>query len=194
MRRYEFDDNGKTIEVVDLSTEEEAVKPYQLCTTDDYTVSLTEEDTSFTPMFQAMVKVKKMHKDAIVPAQAEPGAAGYDLYAIETKTVNPGETVIFDTGIAFELPIGVFGAIYARSGLSIKQGLRPANCVGVADPSFRGGYMVALYNDSSEAREVSAGDRIAQVVFQPYCEANFKEVNELSETERGNGALGSTGK
>jgi deoxyuridine 5'-triphosphate nucleotidohydrolase len=92
-----------------------------------------------------------------------------------------------------EIPEGYFGAIFARSGLASKRGLRPANCVGVVDPDYRGAWMIAVHNDTDEMRTVEAGERIAQMVVMPYLSIDFQEVEELSETKRGEGGFGSTG-
>ncbi len=141
------------------------------------------------------INIKKLTKTAIIPTRQHEGDAGYDLYADiqEPVTIEPHETELIHTGIAIEIPIGYFGAIFARSGLASKQGLRPANCVGVCDSRYRGEYMVALHNDSIAARIVSPGDRIAQLVVMPYLSVEFNEVGELSDTERGDGGFGSTG-
>ena len=92
------------------------------------------------------------------------------------------------------MPVGYFGAIFARSGLAAKEGLRPANCVGVVDADYRGEVIVALHNDSEETRLVKSGDRIAQLVVMPYLSLQFAEVDQLSETVRAEGGFGSTGK
>ena len=92
------------------------------------------------------------------------------------------------------VPQGYFGAIFARSGLATKQGLRPANCVGVVDCDYRGEVIVALHNDSDTNKIVTHGDRIAQLVLLPYQHMTIKAVAELDETERGEGGFGSTGK
>ena len=97
------------------------------------------------------------------------------------------------TGLAFSLPAGTFGAIFARSGLATKQGLRPANCVGVCDSDYRGEYIVAIHNDSDIQKVVEPGERIAQLILMPYCPMKFIEVKELDSTERGVGGFGSTG-
>lgn len=125
--------------------------------------------------------------------------AGADLYAVihnDTKTVEilPGETVFLDTGVTMEIPEGYVGLVFARSGLSCKQGLAPANKVGVIDADYRSSVKVALYNQSKEVRTVSDGDRIAQIIIQPVTQFEFKEVDKLSETNRGEGGFGSTGK
>lgn len=97
------------------------------------------------------------------------------------------------TGLAVAIPDGYFGAIFARSGLSTKQGLRPANCVGVIDSDYRGEVIVALHNDSNDCQTYRNGDRIAQLVIMPYLSASFDEVDELDDTERGDGGFGHTG-
>jgi len=97
------------------------------------------------------------------------------------------------TGIAMEIPEGYFGAIFARSGLATKRGLRPANCVGVVDSDYRGEIIVALHNDTEFPQEVSEGERIAQIVIIPYLPVDFTEVDNLSSTVRGEGGFGSTG-
>lgn len=141
------------------------------------------------------IKIKKLYEDTIVPTKGSEYAAGYDLYAhIESDiTIKPHETIKIGTGIAVEPPKGTFGAVFARSGLATKQGLRPANAVGVCDYDYRGEYIVALHNDSEEERTIANGDRIAQLVFIPYETGDLTIVDELDETERGAGAFGSTG-
>lgn len=142
------------------------------------------------------VAIKKLNANAKIPVYGSEYAAGADLYACleETVEVAAGATVVIPTGIALELPVGYAGLIYARSGLATKQGLAPANKVGVVDCDYRGEVKVALHNHSAEARTVSDGDRIAQLVIAPYITADFEEVENLSETERGEGGFGSTGK
>lgn len=141
------------------------------------------------------VGIKKLNKDAKIPVYGSKYAAGADLYACleEPLVIAPGCTAVVHTGVALELPIGYAGLIYARSGLATKQGLAPANKVGVVDCDYRGEVMVALYNHSAEARTVNPGDRIAQLVITPYITADFEECAELSDTERGAGGFGSTG-
>ena len=141
------------------------------------------------------VGIKKLNKDAKIPVYGSKYAAGADLYACleEPLVIASGCTAVVPTGVALELPVGYAGLIYARSGLATKQGLAPANKVGVVDCDYRGGVMVALYNHSAEARTVNPGDRIAQLVITPYITADFEECAELSDTERGAGGFGSTG-
>lgn len=152
-------------------------------------------------MMMTQIRIKKLNEDAVIPTQGSEYAAGYDLYANKvseyttrsTITIHAGETVKVGTGIAVEIPEGYFGAVFARSGLATKQGLRPANCVGVIDSDYRGEIIVAVHNDSNTDRTVSNGDRIAQLVIMPYLAVNFVEVDDLSDTVRGDGGFGSTG-
>lgn len=113
---------------------------------------------------------------------------------LQQVQILPGETAFIDTGIVMEIPNGYVGLVYARSGLSCKQGLAPANKVGVIDSDYRGNIMVALYNQSNETRIVSEGDRIAQIIIQPVKQFGFKVKENLSDTIRGNGGFGSSGK
>ena len=144
------------------------------------------------------MKIKCLTKTATVPTRGSVDAAGWDLYADlntdRTLEIAPASTYVVPTGIAMEIPKGCFGAIYARSGLATKQGLRPANCVGVIDSDYRGEIKVALHNDSTIIQPVKDHDRIAQVVIQPYVEFDeMTVVEDLGETERGAGGFGSTG-
>lgn len=139
------------------------------------------------------IKVKKLNEKAILPTRGSDYAAGYDLYALEGAVIKAHETVKIGTGLAFELPNETFAAIFARSGLATKQGLRPANCVGICDSDYRGEYIVALHNDTDEDKTINAGERIAQMVLMPYISMIFEEVEELEESVRGAGGFGSTG-
>lgn len=142
------------------------------------------------------VNIKKLKETAILPTYGSDYAAGADLYACmeEAVTIEPGATEFIKTGIALEIPAGYAGLIYARSGLACKKGLAPANKVGVIDADYRGEIMVALHNHSGQAVMVEQGERIAQLVITPYLTAVFKEVDELSDTVRGEGGFGSTGR
>lgn len=139
------------------------------------------------------IKIKKLYEDSVIPTRGSEYAAGYDLYAHEGATIKPHETAKIGTGVAIQPPKDTFGAVFARSGLAAKQGLRPANCVGVCDYDYTGEYIVALHNDSNEERVIDKGERIGQVVFIPYVNVTFIEVDELDATERGDGGFGSTG-
>lgn len=157
-------------------------------------LSYEEEERRMSQAIE--IKVKKLNENAKIPTRGSEYAAGYDLYACldNTVTIRPNETVKIGTGLSMELPDGYFGGIYARSGLATKQGLRPANCVGVCDSDYRGEYIVALHNDSDVERRVENGDKIAQLILRKYETMDFTEVDELSETGRGGGGFGSTGK
>lgn len=143
------------------------------------------------------IKIKRLHNDVKIPTKAHPSDAGFDLYACLDKEIyiQPNQTIMIPTGFAWEIPEGYFGGIYARSGLATKENLRPANCVGVVDSSYRGEVIVALHNDGiSYIRQISPNEKIAQMVIHSCVECNLTEVEELSFTERGNGGFGSTGK
>jgi len=149
------------------------------------------------------LQFKKLYENALAPTRGSEQAAGYDLYANVPDIANPnnssklvasGETAMIGTGIAVAIPDGYFGAIYARSGIATKQGLRPANCVGVIDSDYRGELIVALHNDSTGPKVIEKGERIAQLVIQPYQSVELEEVTDLSDTARGEGGFGSTGK
>ncbi len=142
------------------------------------------------------VKFRKLDPAAIVPAYATPGSAGADLYALPSApptVIEPGATVFIRTGLAAAIPRGYVGLVFARSGLASRQGLAPANKVGVIDSDYRGEWLIALYNQSGEPRVVSPGDRVAQLVLLPVLTPAFTEVDSLDETQRGAGGFGSTG-
>ena len=141
------------------------------------------------------IRYKKLNDLAKVPTRGSDYAAGYDLYAATDEPMNilAHTTQLIKTGLAFELPDGYFGAIFARSGLASKKGLRPANCVGVVDSDYRGEVMVALHNDTDNDVAIDTGERIAQLVLMPYVNMTFEEAEELDNTQRGEGGFGSTG-
>ena len=142
-----------------------------------------------------IVNYKKLTKTAKEPTRGSEYSAGFDLYADieEDIVIRPHETIKVGTGLAFELPENTFGAIFARSGIATKQGLRPSNCVGVCDADYRGEYIVALHNDTSIPQIIKPQERIAQMVLLPYISMEFNEIEMLSETVRGNGGFGSSG-
>ena len=142
------------------------------------------------------IRFRRVSALARIPTRGSEKAAGYDLYAAldQPVVIEPHKTVKIDTGLQFEIPDGYFAAIYARSGIAAREGLRPANCTGVCDSDYRGNYIVALHNDSDTARTVEPGERIAQMVVIPYLSVSFEESEELSGTERGEGGFGSTGR
>lgn len=141
------------------------------------------------------VRFKRLNDLAKIPTRGSKFSAGYDLYAATDNDIQipPHSTVMIGTGLAMDLPYGYFGAIFARSGIATKRGLRPANCVPVIDCDYRGEWIIPLHNDSNETMTVLAGERIAQLILLPYQDIDFKEVNELSNTDRGMGGFGSTG-
>lgn len=142
------------------------------------------------------IRFVKVNPIAQAPTRGSLCAAGYDLSAAIDSAViiAPHTTIKIGTGLAVELPDNTFGAIYARSGIASKEGLRPANCTGVVDSDYRGEIIVALHNDSDVMRIVEPGERIAQLVVQPYVSVVFEEVETLNTTDRGVGGFGSTGK
>lgn len=141
------------------------------------------------------VLFKKLNENAVMPTYGSPFSAGADLYSAEEETIIPsGETVLIGTGLSMEIPEGYGGFIYARSGLATKKGLAPANKVGVVDSDYRGEIKVALHNHSKEDQTIEKGERVAQLVIAPFLKAEFIEAEELSETIRGEGGFGSTGR
>lgn len=141
------------------------------------------------------IKIKKLKDNAVVPTRGSKYAAGADLYSAENDLyIEDRQTVMIGTGIAMEIPEGYVGLVYARSGLACKEGLAPANKVGVIDSDYRGEIKVALYNQSGQKKLVKSGERIAQIVIAPFLAPEFTEVSELDETDRGEGGFGSTGK
>lgn len=139
------------------------------------------------------MKIKLLSDKAKIPTRGSEEAAGWDLYAATDATIASHSTSKISTDIAIEIPMGYFGAVFARSGLATKQGLRPANCVGVIDSDYRGPIIVALHNDTDQTKEVLSGDRIAQLVFIPYASWDWEIVDELSNTDRNTSGFGSTG-
>lgn len=141
------------------------------------------------------VDIKKLNNRALLPTRGSEQAAGWDLYSNneEAVTVNAHATIMIGTGLSMAIPNGYFGAVYARSGLATKQGLRPANCVGVIDSDYRGELIVSLHNDTNEIKTINPNERIAQLVVMPYLAVEFDEKDILDETSRGNNGFGSTG-
>lgn len=141
------------------------------------------------------VEIKKVKENAKMPTYGTVNAAGADLYACiqENVTIEAHETKLVPTGLSFSIPEGYAGLIYARSGLASKRHLAPANKVGVVDSDYRGEVLVALHNHSDEAQTIEPDERIAQFIITPYVKAEFLEVENLDDTERGDGGFGSTG-
>lgn len=142
------------------------------------------------------VKVKKLNNLAHLPTRGSEYAAGYDLYAATDEIIDiaPHSTVKIGTGLAFELPRGTFAAIFPRSGIATKRGLRPANCIGVCDSDYRGEYIVAVHNDTDEMQSIEPGERIAQMILLPFIEMEFYVSKNLSDTDRGTTGFGDSGK
>lgn len=140
------------------------------------------------------VKIKKLNENATEPTYGSEFSAGADLYSVESATVLPHCTLLIKTGISLEIPEGVVGLIYARSGIALKRDLAPANKVGVIDSDYRGEILVALHNHGNEVQTVNQGERIAQIVFTPYYKAEFNLSDTLLDTKRGENGFGSTGK
>ena len=142
------------------------------------------------------VRVKKLHPNAVLPTYGSAEAAGADLYACleEAVTIQPGEIFWVPTGIALEVPKGCAGLVYARSSMGAKRGLAPANKVGVVDSDYRGEVRVVLLNHSKQPQTLQPGERVAQFVITPVLQPIYEEVEELTDTNRGTGGFGSTGK
>ena len=142
------------------------------------------------------IRVKKVHPNATIPTYGSAEAAGADLYACleETVVIQPGEVFWVPTGIALEVPKGCAGLIYARSSLGTKRGLAPANKVGVVDSDYRGEVKVVLFNHSKEPQTLEPHERVAQLIITPVLTPAYEEVEALSDTSRGVGGFGSTGK
>lgn len=148
-------------------------------------------------MLKASVRIKKLRPDAQLPTYGSQDAAGADLCALTEEaglSIAPGETAMVHTGLSIELPQGYAGLVYARSGLAAKRGLAPANKVGVIDRDYRGEIMIALHNHGNALATVQNGERVAQLVITPYLMAEFTEADALSDTARGEGGFGSTGR
>ncbi len=147
-------------------------------------------------MSKLEIKIKKLSENAVIPTRATKGSAGYDLYACIESEINlePNKTIPVPTGIAVSLSCADYAAfIYARSGLAIKNGLAPANCVGVIDSDYRGEILVGLHNHSEKTYTIKPGERIAQMIIAPVLEVDFAPVDELDDTVRNAGGFGSTG-
>ena len=144
-------------------------------------------------MTQPTINITKLHAKAVTPSFSTHGDAGADLYAIESVTLAPGDTVGVGTGIAIELPLGTVGLVHPRSGLAAKQGITVLNAPGTIDSGYRGEIRILLHNTSNEVRVITTGDRIAQLVVQEHLTPTFVEVEQLSDSVRGAGGFGSTG-
>ena len=142
------------------------------------------------------IKIKRLNERAKIPTFGTEFSAGADLYCAEEHetSVCSGQKCSIGTGISMEIPEGYVGLVFARSGLACKNGLRLCNSVGVIDADYRGEIKVALHNDSTEARKIVPGQKIAQMVVMPFLDVVFEEQDTLDQTDRGAGGFGSTGK
>lgn len=147
------------------------------------------------------LKIKRLSDTAILPTKAHSTDACFDIYADALSfttdgeiIITPHETVKVPSGFATNIPHGYWGAIFARSGLATKQGLRPANCVAVIDEPYTGEWLIPLHNDTENDRVIHHGDRIAQFTLLPYYNTNLIEVDKLDGTERGCNGFGSSGR
>ena len=142
------------------------------------------------------MNIKRINDKAIIPTYGTEFSAGADLYACsdEKIIIKPFETKLIHTGICMEIQNGLVGLVFARSGLATKKGLAPANKVGVIDSDYRGEIMVPLHNHTKEEKVIEHGERIAEIIFMPYVKEEFNEVLDLTETIRGEGGFGSTGR
>lgn len=163
---------------------------------EDLKINDVPEVIRTVPAYWSCVRIKKLKDNAIIPTQGSVAAAGHDAYACLDQDVEilPGKNVKIGTGIAVSIPEETCLGIFARSGLATKEGLRPANCVGIVDADYRGEIIVAVYNDSMEVKTIHNGDRIAQLILLPNFKWNIEVVEDLDVTDRGAAGFGSTGK
>ena len=141
------------------------------------------------------LKIKKMHEKAVIPKYASKGAACFDLIAVtkQFKPLDVGPTFEYDTGLAFEIPEGYVGLVFPRSSITTKTTLALGNGVGIIDSDYRGTIKFQFRKTNQMfQKDYEVGDRIGQMMIMPVTLANFIEVDELSETERGEGGFGST--
>ena len=144
-------------------------------------------------MHALKILVQQLDPDLPLPEHATPGDAGVDLYAREAGSLEPGERALVPTGIAVAVPEGYVGLIAPRSGLAIKHGISLVNSPGILDSGYRGEIRAVVINDGHEPFHFSRGDRIAQLVVVPFAEQHFEVVEELPDSDRGDGGFGSTG-
>ena len=158
----------------------------------EYTMPL---GSSFEYFLRTEVKIKPMNDLAKIPTRGSDEAAGWDLYAAIDKDIEiqPHTTKKIDTGIAIALPRNTFGALFPRSGIATKRGLRLANSCGIIDSDYRGSVIAAIHNDTNEIQKIEKGERIAQLIVLPFVPIKFNQVDKLDGTVRGSGGFGSTG-
>lgn len=143
-----------------------------------------------------ILEIKKLRENAVLPLRATEGSAGYDLCAAleEPVTLAPGETKPVPTGLAVAIPKGYGGFLFARSGLAVKHGIAPANCVGVIDSDYRGEVLIGLHNHGNAPYIIQPGERVGQLVLLAVALPEVAECEALTETRRGTGGFGSTGR
>lgn len=156
---------------------------------------MRNKDVVVERMVEMELKVKKMRDNAVIPTRGSVEAAGIDLYSCldNYEPIQPGETKLIPTGIACDFPDGYFGLVSVRSSVGIKRGLRLANQIGVIDNDYKGEIMLGIYNSGDETVILDDKERLAQMILLPYVTYNIVETDSLSETERGEGGIGSTG-
>ncbi len=139
------------------------------------------------------LKVKILDEKANLPEHAKPGDAGLDLESMKTVKILPGETIMVPTGIKVEIPQGYFGMLVPRSGVAVNKDLAPVNSPGIIDSGYRGEIKAAMHNYGQSQKIVGIGERICQLVIVPFARCNCVQVDDLSDSERGEGGFGSTG-
>lgn len=145
-------------------------------------------------MTKPILGVKRLHEDALIPQYQTEGAAGFDIHANEKVVLEPDHHTLVSTGLSFEIPVGYVGLLFPRSGNAVKKRINLINCVGVIDSDYRGELKAPLNNDNKETVEFEKGDRIAQMIIMPFVQVEFQEKTDLTDTERGSGGFGSSGK
>ena len=141
-------------------------------------------------------RILKIKSEGTCPVYATDGSAGVDLYCNNQETIiaKPNQVVKVPTGLKMQIPEGYFGAIYPRSSAGIKMRVKLANSTGIIDSDYRGEVILFLINEGDKDLEIKKGDRLVQMIIQPYLRVEIQEVDELTETLRGEGGIGSTGK
>ena len=143
------------------------------------------------PIVAAPIMNITLEPSATKPTKGSPYAAGYDLYALDKNTIQPGERKMIDTGVQLEIPTGYYGQIAPRSGLAWKNGIM--TMAGIIDSDYRGNIKVILYNSGLLPFNISAKDRIAQIIFHRHYNFTLNETNQLCDSQRSSGGFGSTG-
>jgi dUTP pyrophosphatase len=138
------------------------------------------------------LKIKKLHEDAIIPKYAHYDDAGFDLFSIKDIPIKKGERITIPTGLVMEIPEGYVGLIWDKSGLAVKNGIK--TMAGVIDSTYRGEILLAVINLGENDYVFEKGHKVAQMIIQKKETVEFEEIKELSQTVRGEGGIGSTGK